>query len=54
MNQSSNEPPPKPASQEEDLPDGKVVRFTPRRHPAPERHPDPPQGSDDDPGPTAA
>jgi hypothetical protein len=53
MQQSPNEPSPKPASQDVEQPDGKVVRFTPRPRPKPERRPEPPM-PDDDPGPGAA
>ena len=53
VQQSPNEPPSKPASQDAEQPDGKVVRLMPRR-PATERVQEPPTHDDDDPGPSAA
>ncbi|WP_201861398.1 hypothetical protein [Microvirga soli] len=55
MGQSPNEPSSKPAPQDTEQPDGKVVRLMPRRRPATERAPSPPTpGDDNDPGPSAA
>jgi hypothetical protein len=54
VQQSPNEPPSKPVSQDAEQPDGKVVRLMPRR-PATERVPEPPTHDDNnDPGPSAA
>jgi hypothetical protein len=55
VQQSPNDPPSKPGSHDTEQPDGKVVRFTPRRRTEPERSPEPPMpDDDDDPGPSAA
>ena len=55
VQQSPNDPPTKPASQDAEQPDGKVVRLMPLRRPATERVPEPPTHDDDnDPGPSAA
>jgi hypothetical protein len=55
VQQSPNDPPSKPGSHDTEQPDGKVVRFTPRRRSEPERSPEPPTpDDDDDPGPSAA
>jgi hypothetical protein len=55
MDQSPNEPSSKPAQQDAEQPDGKVVRLMPRRRPAAERDSNPPPaGDDNDPGPSAA
>jgi len=54
MQQSPDDPPPKPGRQDNEQPDGKVVRFTPRRRMEPESRPEPQGPEDDDPGPSAA
>lgn len=55
MQQSPNEPPSKPAPQDGEQPDGKVVRLMPRRRSALEPSPNPPPHDDNnDPGPSAA
>jgi hypothetical protein len=55
MQQSPCEPPSKPAPQEAEQPDEKVVRLIQRRRPATEQAPNPPTHDDDnDPGPSAA
>lgn len=55
VHQSPNEPSSKPAVQDAEQPDGKVVRLMPRRRPATEPVPNPPtQDDDNDPGPSAA
>jgi hypothetical protein len=55
VQQSPNDPPSKPGSHDTEQPDGKIVRFTPRRRSEPERSPKPPMPDDnDDPGPSAA
>lgn len=55
MDQSPNEPSSKPAPQDAEQPDGKVVRLMPRRRPATERASSPPTPDDDnDPRPSAA
>ncbi len=55
MHQSPNDPIFNPGGHDPEQPDGKVVRFTPRRRTEPERSPEPPMPDDnDDPGPSAA
>jgi hypothetical protein len=55
MQQSPNDSTPKPGGHDTEQPNGKVVRFTPRRRVEPERNPEPPMpDDDDDPGPSAA
>ena len=55
MQQSPKQPSSKPAPQDAEQPDGKVVRLMPRRRPADGAGPNPPTHDDDnDPGPSAA
>jgi hypothetical protein len=54
MQQFLDEPSSKPAPQDAEQPDEKVVRLMPRRRPATEQAPNPPAHDDDDPGPSAA
>jgi hypothetical protein len=56
VHQSPYEPSSKPAPQDAEQPDEKVVRLMPRRRPATEQIPKPPTTHDDDndPGPSAA
>jgi hypothetical protein len=55
MHQSPNDPIFSPGGHDPEQPDGKVVRFTPRRRTEPERSPELPMPDDnDDPGPSAA
>jgi hypothetical protein len=55
MQQSPTDPIFDPGGHDTEQPDGKVVRFTPRRRSEPERSPEPPMhDDDDDPGPSAA
>ena len=55
MQQSQNDPTSKPGGHDTEPPDGKVVRFTPRRRTEPERRPESAMPNDDDnPGPNAA
>jgi hypothetical protein len=54
MQQSPDDPTSNPGSQDTQQPDGKVVRFPPRRM-VPQRRPEPTMpDEDDDPGPSAA
>jgi hypothetical protein len=54
MQQSPYKPSSKPAPQDAEQPDEKVVRLMPRRRPATEQAPNPPAHDDDNPGPSAA
>ena len=55
IHHSPNDPISKPGGHDTEQPDGKVVRFTPRRRTEPEGNPKPPMPDDnDDPGPSAA
>jgi hypothetical protein len=55
MQQSPSDPTSEPQNHDTEQPDGKVVRFTPRRRIEPERRPEPPMpNDDDDPGPGVA
>jgi hypothetical protein len=55
VHQSPDDPTSQPGGHDTEQPDGKVVRFTPRRRIEPGRSPEPPMpDDDDDPGPSAA
>ena len=54
MDQSPHEPASKPAPQDAEQPDGKVVRPMPRRPATKQASNPPPAGDDNDPGPSAA
>ena len=54
MQQSTTEPTQKPGSQDEEQPEGKIVRLTPRRAEPETRREPPVQDDDGDPGPSAA
>jgi hypothetical protein len=55
MQPSPTDPISNPGGHDTEQPDGKIVRFTPRRRGEPERSPEPPMpDDDDDPGPSAA